>query len=401
MKYSKQIKGSLLLAALLGLSACGGGGSGSTTTSTVSTATDVTVERGKVYDATVVDSSLPPQTAKQKQKSNVYTFAKKPTYPVVASGGWIDVNDNGVKDGKDVNLDVILKSYSNVITPVTTYIADANKTIRENRLLALKERLNANGVGEGANVDESDLRGLLSSSNNLDFIVLSNAIYKEMKEHGGSLGGSDDDDLMSQFASIRGLSLGTSAKDIEEAVMANLAGSGYVEYIPEIEIDGDTNGEDVGSDDGTGSNDDGSSSGGDTSHPFVDGVSLDISNGITSNSMITMFQKSNDNIEMFFTLGADGTATVQYVENKKAVWQNTLYDYTISGTTISFVLQEIGKYVNLGPVDAPSTVSLNLSDSVINARDTATVDGNTYTVLSASSEDSTSDLLSDLLGGLN
>ena len=233
MKYATKLSTSLALLALLGFSACGGGGS-SSDTAAPSTATDVRVERGKVYDATVVDSSTPLQTATQKVNSSVYAFAKKPVYPVSARGGWIDVNNDGKKDLKDVNLDITLKSYSNVLTPVTTYIADANETVRESRLQGLKDRLNASGVGSDVNVTDDDLLGVPSRVQNFDFILIVNAIYKDMKENGGNLDSSDEDSVLSQFASIEGS--GTTLETLEAAVLASLVGSGDATYIPESEI---------------------------------------------------------------------------------------------------------------------------------------------------------------------
>lgn len=236
MKYSKQIRGSLVLATLLVVSACGGGGGGSATTPAVSSATDVTVERGKVYDARVVDSSVPPQTAIQKSNLNVYTFAKKPTYPVMASGGWIDVNDDGVKDAKDVNLDITLRSYSNAITPVTSYLADTNETVRKSRLTGLKDRLNANGVGVSTEITEAELLKVPSEVQNFDFVVLVNAIYKDMKENGGNLDSSDENTLLTQFDTVRGLTISSDPKELEAAVMSALVGAGNATYIPESEL---------------------------------------------------------------------------------------------------------------------------------------------------------------------
>lgn len=238
MKPITKLSYSLAILALLGFSACGGGGGGASSSiaPTQSSATDVTVERGKVYGATVTDSSTPPQTAKEKANLNVYTFAKKPTYPVMATGGWIDVNGDGKKDAKDVDLDITLKSYSNTVTPVTTYIADANKTIRENRLKGLKDRLNANGVGVSTEITEEELLKVPSKVQNSDFSVLVNAIYKDMKEHGGNLDNSNEDSILSQFDTVKGLTLSTNPKEIEATVMSNLVGAGYANYIPTSEL---------------------------------------------------------------------------------------------------------------------------------------------------------------------
>ena len=105
-----------------------------------STSTDVTVERGKVYDAVVSDANG--QIATQKLDQNIYTFAQTPVYPITATGGWIDVDNDGNITTADVQLDLNLTSYSNVITPITTYISDHNETIREQRLAQLSNDMN-------------------------------------------------------------------------------------------------------------------------------------------------------------------------------------------------------------------------------------------------------------------
>ncbi len=235
MKKLIQFNLSLALIATLSFTGCGGGGSDAGTTPATSTATDITVERGKVYDATVTDSSTPVQTAIQRAGLNIYRFTSAPKYPIFATGGWIDVNGNGIKDSNDTHLDIILKSHSNIITPVTTYIDDENKTIREAKLTALRESLNAGGVGSDANLSDEDLLGVPSESSNLDFVLLTNAIYKDMKEHGGNLNNSDDNSILSQFGSIEGY--GTTPEEIEAAVLADLNNSGFAGYISTSEID--------------------------------------------------------------------------------------------------------------------------------------------------------------------
>ena len=90
---------------------CGGGGSSSDGTSTNSgasglseesvTSTDVTVERGAVYNSVVTDANG--QIAIQKDGQNVYTFAITPVYPITVTGGVVDVDGNGIDEG-DIEL---------------------------------------------------------------------------------------------------------------------------------------------------------------------------------------------------------------------------------------------------------------------------------------------------------
>lgn len=229
------------LIAILGLSACGGSsGDSSDEGKLADSATDVTVERGKVYGATVQDASNPRQTAMQKTGQNIYTFASTPTYPISATGGWIDINDNGVQDIHDIPLDIVLQSYSDVITPITTYIADESKTRREQKLTALKERLNDVGVGLDEMVTNEELLKVASQTNNLDVVLLMNAIYKEIKEQGGDLENSNEDSIFSQFNSIAGS--GSTAQEIEESVVETLVGAGFTNYISEV-LDNEDNGD--------------------------------------------------------------------------------------------------------------------------------------------------------------
>lgn len=237
----KAIGMSLALASVLALGTTGCGGSsdnGTPATVTPSTATDVTVERGKVYDANVTDSSTPAQVATQKIGKNVYTFAKAPTYPVVVNGGWIDVNGDGKQGTEDVPLDIQMKSYTTTVTPITTYVADANKTIRKQKLEALAAELNANGVGEDANVTVEDLLKVPSDAPS-DVMITANAIYKDYKEH-NSTTQTDNDAVLSQFSTIEGyvaVGIVGDAKVYEEAVMQNLINQNLIKAYTQAYID--------------------------------------------------------------------------------------------------------------------------------------------------------------------
>lgn len=98
----------------------GGCGSSSTSTTADPTYTDVTVERGPVIGAYVVDNS-------GKRAINLgngqYRFSIAPTYPITAYGGYIDVNRDGVIDGNDTTLTMPLslgEQNRNKLTIVTT-----------------------------------------------------------------------------------------------------------------------------------------------------------------------------------------------------------------------------------------------------------------------------------------
>ncbi|MGZ5208106.1 MAG: PKD domain-containing protein [Sulfuricurvum sp.] len=166
----KYLAGISVLVASVLLVGCGGGDEGSTAATPVSaTATDVTVERGKVFDANVTDANG--LTAIEQNNSNIYRFSNQPVYPITVKGGWIDVDGDLRKTPTDVELTLELKSYSNIITPLTTYIADANETIRNTKLNALSQKF-------GLTVDELKT---LPSTGSKNALLLQNAIYEHLK----------------------------------------------------------------------------------------------------------------------------------------------------------------------------------------------------------------------------
>lgn len=134
--------------------------------------TDVIVERGKVYNAKVVDAQG--NVAKQKENQNVYTFPTPPVYPVSVSGGWIDVDNDGNLTTSDIALDINMSSYSNTVTPVTTFIAsgDADEAKREARMETLMEKTGITSIEE--------LLAPPSMAGSKNNIALNNAIFKDM-----------------------------------------------------------------------------------------------------------------------------------------------------------------------------------------------------------------------------
>lgn len=237
MKIKQIINMSFVLITLmsLGLTGCGGSSSeGSSNPGVVSTAVDIIVERGKVYEATVTDSSTPRQVAIQKSGKNIYTFAKAPVYPVLVTGGWIDVNDDGILSRSDTKLDIEMKSYTTTVTPVTTFVADASETVRKEKLEALVARLNASGVGSAADITVEDLLKVPSEAPR-DVFVTANAIYKDMKEHGDAL--PDEDAVLSQFATVdASLPANGTAKDLEVQVVGDLVANGNSEHVSAQDI---------------------------------------------------------------------------------------------------------------------------------------------------------------------
>jgi hypothetical protein len=123
------VNGALSLITAFLLTACGGGGSTDSTSSDTSsvTTTDLTslsIERGPVIGSLVLD-------AQGKRASNLgngqYKFESAPIYPIYVSGGYIDVNRDGIIDTNDTKLLTLLsisKSGISKVTMVTTLISN-------------------------------------------------------------------------------------------------------------------------------------------------------------------------------------------------------------------------------------------------------------------------------------
>ena len=168
----KTLSLAVVTALSLGLVGCGSSDSDSSAVDSVSK--DITVERGAVYGATVKDASG--SMALQKSNQNVYTFENKPVYPVTVKGGWIDVDNDGKMTSSDIELNIEMKSYSNVVTPISTYIADSDVTKREEKLQTLLALVND---GSGEDITAEDLLKVASKAPQKVQMAI-NAVYSEM-----------------------------------------------------------------------------------------------------------------------------------------------------------------------------------------------------------------------------
>ncbi len=231
----KYIQQSLLsLATILTLSACGEDSASTANTPSTSnpptpTPTAVTVERGKVYSATVVDSEN--NIATEQIGKNVYIFDDIPKYPITVTGGWIDVDGDGRKTVADIVMTTHMKSYSTNVTPITTYIADSNITIRENRLNALSTKT-------GISVEELKK---LPSNGTTDAMLVQNSIYKEMKLN-DSTNNINLDTVKTSFDTLKTIATQNSDKNsselvvlIEKEVISNLVTVNKITQVPLID----------------------------------------------------------------------------------------------------------------------------------------------------------------------
>ena len=104
---------------------CGGGSSSNSS----DTSTTIIVERGAVLNATVKDALN--QIAIWNKGTNSYVFKNSITYPISVIGGFVDINNDGIKNNSDFDLDIELKSSSGKnVTLISTIIYNQDKIIR-------------------------------------------------------------------------------------------------------------------------------------------------------------------------------------------------------------------------------------------------------------------------------
>lgn len=135
--------------------------------------TDITVERGPIYGATVKDSSSPSQTASSKgNNSNIYTFTKEITYPIIVTGGFIDINNDKIINSADAKLTTTLSSYSDVVNPITTYLGNPkDKEQYKEKMDILK--------GVSTNIKETEIENATKSSilTDINIFKLASSLY--------------------------------------------------------------------------------------------------------------------------------------------------------------------------------------------------------------------------------
>ncbi len=157
-----------IAAAMAILSGCG---SSTDTTATdtvqqVATATTITVERGPIIGADVIDASGQVATELANGK---YSFATQPTYPIIASKGVIDLDRDGQVSLGDVVNDMNLTAIKgDVITLLTTL--ETNPQTQT----ALDAMLN------DLNLTQADVFEK-TPSESLEVEAISNALYKYVK----------------------------------------------------------------------------------------------------------------------------------------------------------------------------------------------------------------------------
>jgi len=144
---------------------CGGGSSSNSS----DTSTTIIVERGAVLNATVKDALN--QIAIWNKGTNSYVFKNSITYPISVIGGFVDINNDGIKNNSDFDLDIELKSSSGKnVTLISTIIYNQDK---------IREKNNLNILSKEFSLSEEELLNLPSSKKEL--ALLSNVIYKNLE----------------------------------------------------------------------------------------------------------------------------------------------------------------------------------------------------------------------------
>jgi len=132
--------------------------------------TSITVERGPVFFASVKDKNGLQATNDNFGFSNTYTFQTKPTLPIYVKGGYIDADNNSNLDKNDVILKFKMSSYSNIISPLTTFVGDSKS-----------DPTKLNYLTKYYNISKTDIYTDVPSKTSKNVIILSNAIYKNLK----------------------------------------------------------------------------------------------------------------------------------------------------------------------------------------------------------------------------
>lgn len=200
----KNIILSVIAGVTIGLTGCSGSGGSSNSLGNNSIAsTDITVERGAVYDANVTDADG------QKANKNVYTFATTPNYPITVIDGWVDVDNDGKKTIEDITLEKPMFSYTNVVTPITTYIADTNDSIREQRLADLETMLN---------ISKEELLKIPSEAST-DAMLAHNAVFYELISRNNTASLVDINNVKTKFSELNTTASQSPGKSAEELLV--------------------------------------------------------------------------------------------------------------------------------------------------------------------------------------
>lgn len=213
MNIMKKSSISVLLSLLI--IGCGGGGSTASNGTPVLQPSveiyDVSIERGPVIGGIVVDAN---GNQAYNLSNGVYRFNSKPTYPIFASDGYIDVNRDSKIDLNDTKLTMALSianENKSVATIVTSLIFDSSEI--QNYLMTT------------FSLSEEEL--YLKPSASLKISAISDVLFKYMIQNN-----------ITSISSINLATIETLKTDIENLILQNQASTKTIlEIVTQNEVD--------------------------------------------------------------------------------------------------------------------------------------------------------------------
>ncbi|MEA3384513.1 MAG: DUF2202 domain-containing protein [Campylobacterota bacterium] len=163
----KSFKLSLGISIVTTLLLVGCGDSSNSNTTKESTYTDVTVERGPVIGAYVVDNN---GVRAYNLGEGQYRFQSTPSYPITAYGGYIDVNRDGTIDNNDTALNIPLSLNEQSRTKLTLLTTIAQNDELKEQLMSIYD------------ISEEELYSQTPSTS-LKISVLSDVLFKHCIEN--------------------------------------------------------------------------------------------------------------------------------------------------------------------------------------------------------------------------
>jgi len=167
----KKVYFTALTIASMILSGCASDSSSSTrddSNDNAATSTTITVERGPILKATVVDTNG--QRA-EESGAGEYTFASLPVYPIIAVGGVIDIDRDGVVSIGDVVNDLNFTTTAGSVITIATTLASNPATKAE------LER-----IASDLNLSVADIIGK-TPSDSKEIEAISNIAYRYIKDN--------------------------------------------------------------------------------------------------------------------------------------------------------------------------------------------------------------------------
>lgn len=242
-KVSTLVLSSLTAAFLVG---CGGG---SSTASPTASSTSVPVTKGTLINATAKDANgnIGTQVMENGKHTNKYSFTGDIAYPITVTDGTVDADNSGTITAGDYAFTGKLTSYSNVVTPITTYLGNPESVNYQTKLDKLKT-LSDSTEDDLVNKDPYELLG-----ENDKIFALSLSLYENYSALMDNDDTNDDiteDDnaLENKIKEYSDSATGTTNKEdayiaFENKLKTNLGESGYSEEeanAKELEIENES-----------------------------------------------------------------------------------------------------------------------------------------------------------------